>query len=62
MRQGVTFQEMFDVIDARLKVMELRLVLWSWRVQNAQPHHLREVESDYGKALDCLWEAQQRAA
>ena len=62
MKRDITFDEMFDVIEARLKVMELRLTLWSWRVQNAQPHHLRAVEASYGKALDHLWKAQERAA
>jgi hypothetical protein len=60
MRQGVTFEEMFKLIDARLRLMQLSLTLWSWRVQGASEENLRDVEREYGKALDRLWEAQTR--
>lgn len=62
MKPGITFQEMFNLIEARLKLLEVRFVLWSWRVQGAEDRYLRAAEDDYGKALDRVWEAQQRAA
>ena len=62
LKPGITFDEMFELIQARISLTQAGLTLWSWRVQRASPHNLREIEIIYCKALDRLWEAQQRAA
>lgn len=59
-KQGVTFDEMFELIQARINILNGRLTLWSWRIQGASESNLRDVERGFGKALDRLWEAQER--
>ena len=61
LKRDVTFDEMFNLLEARIMFFEASLTLWSWRVQRAAPHHLAYVEHSYCKALDVLWTAQQKA-
>lgn len=60
MKRNVTFDEMFELLDAKIGYFEISLTLWSWRIQRAAPHHLRAVEDDVGKSLDRLWKAQEQ--
>lgn len=60
MKPNVTFEEMFELLEAKIAYFEASLCLWSWRIQRAAPHHIKCVEDGLCKALDRLWEAQER--
>ena len=62
MRQGVTFDEISELISARCWLIHIQLWLWRARVTGQQVWLIRELEATVGKALDRVWEAQQRAA
>lgn len=59
LKREVTFEEMFELLDAKIAYFEASLALWSWRVQKAAPHHLVCVEEGVCRALDRLWKAQE---
>jgi hypothetical protein len=62
MRQGVTFDEMADLIEARLVLLTRQHNLSRARHAGAGAWWLGVLEGLVCQSLDAVWEAQQRAA
>jgi hypothetical protein len=62
MRQDVTFEEMAAVINARIQLLIAQHGLWINRVSGRTRWEESWHEAAVCRALDRVWEAQQRAA
>jgi hypothetical protein len=62
MRQCVTFEEIGILVSAKASLWLASLWLWRARIEGHSQGNLRQCEETVKKALDRLWEAQQRAA